>query len=226
MLLHLVLIFHETGAGKSTLMKNLMENTSKYNFVDEPLALWSTLKNDDGKSLLETYYSGNLQSTFYFLSKLVFQDRFRWSFTFQMCALLSRFSNIESSIISKSNNNQKNIFITERCLQTDYECFAKMLHSDGAINKLEFEIYKQYFDHLNSRSIKLNGIIFLKTDPEQCKERIQKRNRPGEESITLEYLKKLDEITQTWIHNSKVPVLQVDSTVTTVEIETFISKIV
>lgn len=35
----------------------------RFVFVDEPLALWNSLCNDDGRNLLETYYSGEKMSS-------------------------------------------------------------------------------------------------------------------------------------------------------------------
>ena len=37
-------------------------------------------------------------------------------------------------------------------------------------------------------------IIYIKTDPEICKSRINKRNRDGEDSIPLDYLNSIDSL--------------------------------
>ena len=60
-MISLVSIEGNIGAGKSTYMKQLREkysNRPEIHFIDEPLAMWSSIKNDDGLNLLETYYSG------------------------------------------------------------------------------------------------------------------------------------------------------------------------
>ena len=74
----LVSIEGNIGAGKSTLLRALREQQLDWCFIDEPLDTWTSLKNDEGVSLLELFYG----------------DQRRWSYTFQNCALLSRFQNI------------------------------------------------------------------------------------------------------------------------------------
>ena len=126
-------------------------------------------------------------------------DPKRYSFTFQMCALLSRYQIIENAISSSSSGSghdqpSHKIFVTERCLDTDYECFTKMLHAENNINQLEFTIYQQYFSHLKSTSTPLSGIIHLTTDPGTCQDRIRQRQRDGESAISIDYLTKVLDI--------------------------------
>lgn len=194
----LVSIEGNIGAGKSTLINHLKTNHLNCNYIEEPLAIWSTIKNDDGRNLLETYYS----------------DRNRWSFTFQMCALLSRFKSIEGSVTNGGvpfrSSSDKSVFVSERCLDTDYHCFTKMLHSDGAISGMEMKIYEQYYDHFLAMSTPLSAIIHVDTNPEMCHERIKQRNRRGEDEISIEYLRALDYWTRKWIESTNVPVLSIN----------------
>ena len=113
-----------------------------------------------------------------------------------MCALLSRYQIIENAISSSScgsayDQPSHKIFVTERCLDTDYECFTKMLHAENNINQLEFTIYQQYFSHLKATSTPLSGIIHLTTDPGTCQDRIRQRQRDGESAISIDYLTKV-----------------------------------
>jgi deoxyadenosine/deoxycytidine kinase len=41
------------------------------------------------------------------------------------------------------------------------------------------------------KNLPLKAIIYLKCSPELCLERIKKRNRKGEEGITIDYIKKV-----------------------------------
>lgn len=45
----LISIEGNIGAGKSTLIESLKLQHPTWNFVDEPVGLWSSLKNDAGK---------------------------------------------------------------------------------------------------------------------------------------------------------------------------------
>lgn len=140
------------------------------------------MKNEDNIDLLELFYS----------------DKRRWSYTFQNCAVLSRFKNIENAIKNKANGIS-NIFITERCLDTDYQVFAKMLRDDKLIDALEFTLYEKWFSLLKETATPLSAIIYIDTKPEVCAERIITRGRDEEKSIPLDYLKNLTIYQNKWI---------------------------
>lgn len=66
--------------------------------------------------------------------------------------------------------------------------FAKMLHEAGMIEDVTFQIYMKWFDHF-AEDCALHRVIYVRTDPEICHQRIAKRSRSGEEGIPLPYLK-------------------------------------
>ena len=166
----------------STILNALRKAHPDWNYIDEPLDTWTSLKNEDGTNLLECFYS----------------DQRRWSYTFQNCAVLSRFRNIEQAISNKANGIS-NVFITERCLDTDYHVFAKMLKDDKMIDAMEFSLYERWYALLKETATPLSAIIYIDTDPDTCAERIKGRGRNGEEGIPLDYLKKLTLFQNTWV---------------------------
>ena len=124
------------GAGKSSLIEVLKSRHKDWNFIAEPVDVWSSIKSDNGESLLEVYY----------------KDRKRWSYSFQSYALLSRFQNTQNAMalatqsgqgaaksLEKGGDDIKTIFVTERCIETDYHVFVKMLRDQGAMDRLELE---------------------------------------------------------------------------------------
>ena len=166
-------------------MNELKKKHPHWNYIDEPLDTWTSLKNDDGTNLLECFYA----------------DQRRWSYTFQNCAVLSRFRNIEQAIDDKINSNElkSNIFITERCLDTDYHVFAKMLNDDKMIDSMEFSLYKRWFSLLKETATPLSAVVYIDTPPVVCDERIKGRSRSGEAGIPLPYLEKLTSFQNNWI---------------------------
>jgi deoxyadenosine/deoxycytidine kinase len=195
----LVSIEGNIGAGKSTLINNLRERSSDWCIIDEPVGVWESVRNERHETLLEVFY----------------KDRRRWSYTFQSCALLSRYQNIERAIKSRSGEGwsskpgqHERIFITERCLDTDFNVFTKMLNDEGSIDMLEFDIYQRLFQHLRATSAPLAGIIHVDTDPIECMRRIEGRSRGGEGGITVEYLQSIDKYQRLWIESTSVPVLK------------------
>lgn len=59
------------------------------------------------------------------------------------------------------------------------------------------------------------SIVYLRAKPEICLERIKTRNRPEEQSITLDYLKQLHDRHEEWLlsqnQTSITPVLVIDA---------------
>jgi deoxyadenosine/deoxycytidine kinase len=192
----LISIEGNIGAGKSTLLDYLRKSHPEWKFIREPVDTWSEIRNESGESLLQVFY----------------KDRKRWSYTFQNCALLTRFQNIEATIsdAKKDNSTGRQVFLTERCLETDYQVFTKMLREEGSIDGLEFDLYKRWLSHLRSTATPLSGIVHVNTTPEICAERIKKRSREGEDEIGLEYLNNLESYQSKWLDSLPVPSISTD----------------
>jgi deoxyadenosine/deoxycytidine kinase len=159
------------GSGKSTLLSNLKErlkNNSNVVFLKEPVEEWETIQDANGNTMLQKFY-GNQE---------------KYSFPFQMMAYISRLATFKQAV--KENPNAT-IFITERSLDTDKYVFAQMLFDDNKIEDVNFQIYKKWFETF-ALDYPITGIIYVKTCPTICHDRIVKRSRTGEDSIPLEYL--------------------------------------
>ena len=182
------------GAGKTTLLAEI-RNKVNVHVVDEPVAQWTALKNAEGTNLLELFY----------------QDKKRWAYTFQNCAILTRLKNIKDAVEAGHK-----IIITERSILTDKYVFAEMLRDAGDMDPLEWELYESWFD-IFGKEYPVNGIIYVSTNANVSKERIQIRNRIGEENINIEYLEALDIQHKKWIENTNIPVLTLSTEGVTVE---------
>jgi deoxyadenosine/deoxycytidine kinase len=183
------------GSGKSTLLAHLkthLETNNKIIFLKEPVDEWSKITDEKGTTMLEKFYA----------------DQDKYSFPFQMMAYISRLKllrdtikNIEEDVQNicwdhvdcKSNvpRNLKYFIITERSLFTDKMVFAKMLYDSGKIEHINYQIYLNWFDTF-AEDYKVNKIIYVKTEPHICHERVGKRHRDGEDNIPLEYLNNCD----------------------------------
>ena len=64
-----------------------------------------------------------------------------------------------------------------------------MLYNENKLEDIEYQIYNKWFDEFTA-SLPNTKTIYLKTTPEEAKERVDARSRKGEENIPLEYLKK------------------------------------
>lgn len=158
------------GSGKSTLLKNLkthFKSNKSVVFLKEPVDEWETIRDENDKSILEKFYA----------------DQKKYSFSFQMMAYISRLALLKEII----ERNPDTIVITERSLYTDKLVFAKMLFDDGMIELIDYRIYLKWFETF-AKDYPIHGVIYVNADPHICLERIEKRCRQGESSITLSYL--------------------------------------
>jgi deoxyadenosine/deoxycytidine kinase len=164
------------GSGKSTLVhdlqvyfKNKDISNDKVVFLQEPVDVWNTIRDDNG-TILEHFY----------------KDQVKYSFPFQMMAYISRLSKLRETI----KKYPESIIITERSLFTDKFVFAKMLYDNEKIDEISYQIYLKWFnDFIND--LPKHEFIYIKASPEKCLERINRRNRSGE-SIELDYLVNCD----------------------------------
>lgn len=157
------------GSGKTTLfsvLKNKLD-PNIYIFINEPVDIWLSIKDKQGENILEKFY----------------KDQYKYSFSFQMMAYISRLHIIKKTI--KENPNK--IIIIERSCLTDKNVFAKMLYNDDKIEEICYKIYLMWFDEF-LEDIAINKFIYLNTQASICFDRIQKRSRGGENNIQSEYL--------------------------------------
>jgi deoxyadenosine/deoxycytidine kinase len=84
-------------------------------------------------------------------------------------------------------SDKKFVIITERSLYTDKIVFAKMLADSGKIEYINYQIYLNWFETF-SEEFPVHKIVYVKTNPENCFNRILKRSRDGESKIPLDYL--------------------------------------
>jgi deoxyadenosine/deoxycytidine kinase len=166
------------GSGKSTLLKSLKEEFASIKnviFLKEPVDEWEKIKDANGLTMLQKFYS----------------NQEKYSFAFQMMAYISRLKIIRDTIKNYYDNTDNKltelIIITERSLYTDKYVFAKMLYDQRKIEDVGYQIYSNWFDEF-AKEYPVSHIIYVNTEPKICYDRIHIRARPGEEVIPLEYL--------------------------------------
>jgi deoxyadenosine/deoxycytidine kinase len=175
------------GAGKSTIVSSLEELVNdnmggfiankRVIFLQEPVDEWLSLKDNSGENILSKFY----------------KDQKKHAFAFQMMAYISRQSLLNKTI--KENPNC--VIITERCIHTDKNVFAKMLFDDNKISKIEYEIYNKWFNEF-AENTHYSSHIYINVDYQTSKRRIKNRNRKGED-IPSEYLKNCEKYHNEWL---------------------------
>lgn len=122
-----------------------------------------------------------------------YEDMHRWSFNLQIYFLNSRYKQILD--IRKGDK----VVIQDRTIYEDAFIFAPNLHEMGLMSKRDMENYRTLFNLMTSQVKPPDLLIFLKASIPKLVEHIQKRGRDYEGSISLDYLKRLNEKYENWI---------------------------
>lgn len=98
-------------------------------------------------------------------------------------------------------------------------CFIENLRKSDPplIDDLEYEVYKQWFNWLMERQPpNVDLIVYLRTTPDTCMDRLKIRGRSEEEDVPMSYLEALHARYEDWLidnpdqHSDGVPVLVLD----------------
>lgn len=150
------------GSGKSTLV-NKLANTNNYSVFEEPV---------DNNPFLSDYY----------------EDPNRWSFTLQIYYLWERYKQSQEAFIKSMRNET---VILDSSLYSDF-AFAMLQHNRGYFTDSEYSTYLNMHKIITAQTAYPDITVWLQLNPEQTLERIKKRSRDCESSISLKYLKSLD----------------------------------
>ena len=137
-----------------------------------------------------------------------YSDMMRWSFNLQIFFLHSRFAQIHD--IRKSGK----AVIQDRTIYEDSTIFAPNLHDMGLMTSRDFDAYMRLFDLMEEFISPPDLLIYLNASVPTLVEQIQKRGRPYENSIRLDYLQRLNERYQEWIKGydkGKLLIIDVDN---------------
>jgi deoxyadenosine/deoxycytidine kinase len=137
-----------------------------------------------------------------------YEDMQRWSFNLQIYYLNSRFTQIQD--IKKSEKS----VIQDRTIYEDAFIFAPNLHSMGLMTTRDFENYFSLFNLMESFISAPDLLIYLRASVPALVQQIQERGRDYEESIRLDYLKRLNERYEAWISTydkGKLLIIDVDN---------------
>ncbi len=129
----------------------------------------------------------------------------RWSFNLQVYFLNSRFRQVLQ--IRESGKD----IIQDRTIYEDANIFAPNLHAMGLMTNRDFENYASLFGLMESLVQSPDLIIYLRSSIPNLVSQIHKRGRDYENSISIDYLSRLNERYEAWISGySKGKLLIID----------------
>ena len=145
-----------------------------------------------------------------------YADMSRWSFHLQIYFLSERFKaqvQIGASALP---------FIQDRTIYEDAEIFARTLHDQGSMTDVDYRNYTSLFHVLVSFLRKPDLIVYLKASPEVLMERIARRGRASEKSISRDYIARLNQAYDDWMRRARAEgeVLEIDTDAVALQGET------
>lgn len=133
----------------------------------------------------------------------------RWSFNLQVYFLSSRFRQVQ-----EIRNSGKDI-IQDRTIYEDAYIFAPNLHAMGLMSSRDYKNYRSLFDLMEGVTQPPDLLIYLRSSVPNLVDQIQKRGREYENSISIDYLNRLNERYEAWIQEydkGKLLIIDVNNT--------------
>ena len=132
----------------------------------------------------------------------------RWSFNLQIYFLNSRFRQI-----LELRKGGKDI-IQDRTIYEDAHIFAPNLHAMGLMTNRDYSNYSSLFELMENLVTPPDLLIYLRADISSLVGNIHKRGRDYENSISIDYLSRLNERYEAWISKytkGKLLIIDVDN---------------
>ncbi|MGB1266816.1 MAG: deoxynucleoside kinase [Schleiferiaceae bacterium] len=136
-----------------------------------------------------------------------YEEMQRWSFNLQIYFLRSRF---EQVIRVREENLD---VIQDRTIYEDANIFAPNLHAMGLMTARDYKSYSGLFELMERNLQAPDLLIYLRASVPTLVDHIQKRGREYENSIRIDYLRRLNERYEAWINTydkGKVLIINVD----------------
>ncbi len=120
-------------------------------------------------------------------------DMKRWSFHLQVYFLSNRFRNHKNIIAMPES------VVQDRSIYEDVEIFARNLHEMGNMDKRDYENYCALFNIMADYLEPPDLLIYLRANTDTLLKQIKLRGREYEQSISRDYLERLNVSYEKWI---------------------------
>ncbi|XP_066148501.1 deoxynucleoside kinase-like [Euwallacea fornicatus] len=168
-----VIVEGNIGSGKTTFLQHFSKHRD-VTVLAEPVDAWRNIK---GNNLLS----------------LLYEDPKKWSFTFQSYAQVTMLQN-------HTKQTLKPIKMIERSVYSARYCFVERLLRDGLLPAPSAAVLDHWFQWIIEHNLaEVDLVVYLRTTPEVVYERILKRKRPEERTVSMDYLKSLHDLHEEWL---------------------------
>ncbi len=133
-----------------------------------------------------------------------YEDMQAWAFHSQVYFLMRRLR------IHRKLMNQPGSVVQDRSVYEDAEIFAHNLYLQDSISERDYATYRELYQVLVAFLPPPDLVIYLRASVPTLLDRISKRNRDYERTISADYLADLNELYENWVDGFELcPVLTV-----------------
>lgn len=161
------------ASGKTTCLE-FFSNTTGIEVCPEPVSKWRNVRGHNPLGLM-------------------YQDASRWGLTLQtyvQLTMLERHTCPQTSAVR----------LMERSIHSARYIFVENLYRSGKMPEVDYVVLSEWFDWIvRNIDVSLDLIVYLRTSPETCHQRLKMRCREEEKVIPLEYLDAIHHLYEEWL---------------------------
>lgn len=134
-----------------------------------------------------------------------YEDMRRWSFNLQVYFLSGRFRKQKRMLAASES------LIQDRTIYEDAEIFARNLNNMGLMSDRDYRNYESLYLEMVDSLQPPDLLVYLRAQVPTLVRQIQKRGRPYENTIRIDYLESLNKLYEEWIDQYPHPKIIIDT---------------
>ncbi|XP_027372182.1 thymidine kinase 2, mitochondrial isoform X5 [Bos indicus x Bos taurus] len=161
------------ASGKTTCLE-FFSNSTDIEVLTEPVPKWRNVRGHNPLGLM-------------------YQDACRWGFTLQ--------TYVQLTMLDQHTRPQTlPVRLMERSIYSARYVFVENLYRSGKMPEVDYVVLSEWFDWIvRNIDVSIDLIVYLRTTPETCYQRLKMRCREEEKVIPLEYLDAIHHLYEEWL---------------------------
>lgn len=178
------------ASGKTTCLE-FFSHTTDIEVLTEPVSKWRNVRGHNPLGLM-------------------YHDAHRWGLTLQ--------TYVQLTMLDQHTRPQTSpVRLMERSIHSARYVFVENLYRSGKMPEVDYVVLSEWFDWITrNMNVSIDLIVYLRTTPETCYQRLKMRCREEEKVISLEYLDAIHHLYEEWLikgglFSVVVPVLVIEA---------------
>nr|XP_014333969.1 PREDICTED: thymidine kinase 2, mitochondrial isoform X1 [Bos mutus] len=161
------------ASGKTTCLE-FFSNSTDIEVLTEPVPKWRNVRGHNPLGLM-------------------YQDACRWGLTLQ--------TYVQLTMLDQHTRPQTlPVRLMERSIYSARYVFVENLYRSGKMPEVDYVVLSEWFDWIvRNIDVSIDLIVYLRTTPETCYQRLKMRCREEEKVIPLEYLDAIHHLYEEWL---------------------------